>query len=524
MYRIVLIDDEPQIRKGLAALIPWDEYGIEIVGEAGNGKTALELLERLHPEIAIADIRMPYSDGLELLEQARKLSAPPKFIMLSGFDQFDYVRKAMQLGAQNYLLKPVDPTELKTTIQETVAALDDEAAKKQQFKESMKALMNNTLNRLLTNQIEVRELREKCQLLDITLRCNHMAVGIIRPLFDNHDVTLRWIMFQSLEICREQVNRYLTAYPVADMSDNIALIIKNPNAQQDGQALMHMLERCAAQIKAALGVDCVTALGSTAKSFKELPESYQAALRILDYRQMWGNLELKPAEIASMCQAVTAVFDPEHLTQLLAQGQPSELETLVQDFFCRTLPENRIANLSLIKFHLIELVTCAMQAARKCYVPEAELARMKAEVYDNLRSTSSLPALQRLMAQMLLQLSEQIQHIATGSYSQRVQYAVQYIHRHYNDCNLSLKTLAAKLSINSAYLGRQFSQETGAFFSDYLNNIRIQHARQLLNTTPMKVAEVAERVGFVNVSYFSTIYKKITGERPGRSRSSDRQE
>ena len=119
------------------------------------------------------------------------------------------------------------------------------------------------------------------------------------------------------------------------------------------------------------------------------------------------------------------------------------------------------------------------------------------------------------------QLCEQTQQISTGRYSQRVQYTVQYIHRHYDDCNLSLKTMADKLDINSAYLGRQFSQETGEFFSYYLNRVRIDHAKQILATTTIKVAEVANRVGFINVSYFSTIYKKLTGESPAQSRSTD---
>lgn len=521
MYRIVLIDDEPQIRKGLSTLIPWEEYGIELAGEADNGLSAIELIKLLHPHIVIADIRMPFMDGLDLLEHAKQFVSPPKFIMLSGFDQFEYVRRAMRLGAQNYLLKPVDPTELKTTIAEIIATLDDEAAKKQQFDESMKALMNNTLNRLLFNQIEVRELREKCQLLDITLRCNHMIVGIIRPLFDNRDATLRWIIFRCLDICKEHFKRHVEAYPVADTQDNIALIIKNPNGRLTEDELLHILERCASEIQSQLNVTCITALGSIAKSFKEIPESYQTALRILDYRQVWGNLALRSTEISSMQQTVETVFEVDKLAEMLSTGQTKTLETLVQNFFEITLPENHIANLALVKYHLIELVTCSVQAARKCFVPEADLTRTKSEVYGQIRSATSLHSLERTATGMLLDLSQQCQRISTDGYSQRVQYAVQYIHRNYDDCNLSLKTLADKLSINSAYLGRQFSQETGAFFSDYLNNIRVQHAQQLLNTTPLKVAEVAARVGFANVSYFSTIYKRITGERPGRSRSND---
>ena len=521
MYRLILIDDEAHIRRGLCTLIPWDEFGIEIIGEADNGQMALDLIKTLHPDIAIADIKMPHMDGIKLLEEVSKLSYKPKFVMLSGFDQFNYVRSAMRLGAQNYLLKPVDADELKSTISELIATLDDEAAKKQQFEESMQALLNNTLNRLLSNRIEVRELREKCQLLDITLRCNCMSIGIVRPLFNNQDITLRWIMFKSLEICRTIFNQYLSAYPVADTSDNIAIIIKNPSQKLNDTELMNILKKCSSAIEKQYEIKCEIALGSIAKTFKDLPSSYQAALRMLDMRLMWGNLNLQPKEITSMQQAVTSALSPDLLTELFSQGQSEELKNHVHLFFHKTLPENHIANLSLVQFHVIELVTCMLQAAHKCYVPESDLARIKSDAYDRIRNSHSLHNLENLVMDIINKLCEQTQQISTGRYSQRVQYTVQYIHRHYDDCNLSLKTMADKLAINSAYLGRQFSQETGEFFSDYLNRVRIDHAKQILATTTMKVADVANRVGFVNVSYFSTIYKKLTGESPAQSRIAD---
>lgn len=522
MYRMILVDDEPHIRKGLAGLIPWEDYGVEIVGEADSGVSALTLIEKTNPDIAIVDIRMPHMDGLQLLEQMKNRVGAPKFIMLSGYDQFDYVRTAMRLGAHNYLLKPVDPDELKATIIDITAIIYDERERKQQFDESMRALLNNTLNRLLSNQIEVRELREKCKLLDITLRCNHMIVGIVKPIFDNSNIDLRWIMFRCLDICKDRYNRYLTTYLVADTKDNIVLIIKNPDEKYDRNQLLQLLTDCANEIYREIKIPCVVALGSEATSFKEIPNAYMNALRILDIKYMWGDAEIEADTVATMQQTVNTAFDPELLNSLLLSDDQKQLDQLVHNFFHKTLPENRIANLALVKYHLIELVTCALQAAQKCYVPAADVTRIKATIYTEIQSQNTLNNLEQCISDMLHDLCTRVQRIDTSGYSQKVQFAVQYVHRHYNDSNLSLKTLADKLSINSAYLGRQFSTETGMFFSDYLNDVRIQHAKQLLNTTSLKLAEIAERVGFMNVSYFSTIYKKLTGERPGKSRGAEK--
>lgn len=519
MYRMILVDDEPNIRKGLTNLIPWEDYGVELVGEADNGEAALALIDRLHPDLAITDIRMPHMDGLELLRQMQERPDAPKFIMLSGFDQFDYVRTAMRLGAQNYLLKPVDAEELTTTVVELVGLLNDERQKKQQFEESMQALLNNTLNRLLNNQIEVRELREKCKLLDITLRCNHMVVGCIRPLFDNQDVSLRYIMFRSLDICRQKTHSGLTVYPVADSSDNIALIIKNPDSRCSQQQILELLEHLAREITRQLGCRCMTALGTDAASFKDISSSYQNALRLLNLKCLWGDSEIAVDTAAAIQTNVSTSFDPKLITELLQNHDGEKLRSLVEHFFDRTLPEKRVDNLVLVKYHLVELVACALQAAYQCYVPASEITVIRSGIYAELQQCRSLDSLRSCILDFFEDLSRRTQQINTNNYSQRVQYAVEHIHRHYNDCNLSLKTLAGELDINAAYLGRQFSSETGVFFSDYLNHVRIQHARQLLNTTQLKLTDVAQQVGFMNVSYFSTIYKKVTGERPGQSRS-----
>ena len=116
MYRLLLVDDEPIIREGLKKLITWEEFGIEIVGQAASGTEALAKIRTLSPHIVITDVAMPNGNGIELIQQASELPDPPQFIVLSGYNNFDYVRSAMKAGAINYLLKPVNSDELKLTV------------------------------------------------------------------------------------------------------------------------------------------------------------------------------------------------------------------------------------------------------------------------------------------------------------------------------------------------------------------------------------------------------------------------
>lgn len=519
MYRIILVDDEQQIRKGLSNLIAWDELGIEICGEASDGVSALEVIRQLQPHIVIADIQMPNMNGLQLLEEASKLPNPPKFIMLSGFDQFDFVRTSMRLGACNYLLKPVNVDELKLTLQETIELLEETAAQKQQFEESTAALLNNTLNRILNSRIDVRELREKCQLLGITLRCNHMLVGLLKPEFNHADPTLRYIVFDSLKICQDVFSPHLTVYGVADSFDNIALIIKNPDQLIKTETLTEYLSICAEEITQRLNVPCEYALGYSASSFREIPASYQCALQMLDIKKIWQEKPPAPAALSAVQQVVANTFDTERLQSLLFQNDLEQIRQTVANFFEQVLPANQVLDADTAKYHAIELITCFLQAAQQNSTPIKDLQNIKSGFYETVRTINSMQSLQEYISQFIQHLCNHVQQLDTVEYSQNVNLAVRYVRQHYGNCNLSLKTMAGMLNVNSAYLGRQFSLETGAFFSDYLNNIRIQHARQLLNTTSLKISEIAVQVGFSNVSYFNTIYKKITGERPKSTRS-----
>ncbi len=123
MYKMIIVDDEPLIRSGLKHIIEWEVYGIEIVAEAEDGMKAYLNIKAQEPDIALIDINMPNMNGLELIEMCTHLKHCPKFIILSGYNDFEYVRTAMQHGAVNYLLKPVDQEELANTIASTVRIL-----------------------------------------------------------------------------------------------------------------------------------------------------------------------------------------------------------------------------------------------------------------------------------------------------------------------------------------------------------------------------------------------------------------
>jgi len=167
IYKALIVDDEPMILKGLKKIIPWEEFGIEIRGEAGNGEAALEIAKIINPDIVITDIRMPGMNGLELIDKLNKLENKPYIIILSGYDDFNLVKKALQCRVENYILKPINKEELIFTIENIVERIEEKQENKYQSETTSIILRNNILNRLLRGQISEREFTERAQMYNI---------------------------------------------------------------------------------------------------------------------------------------------------------------------------------------------------------------------------------------------------------------------------------------------------------------------------------------------------------------------
>jgi two-component system response regulator YesN len=515
MYRLIVVDDEEIVRTGIGRIIEWADFGIEIVGEAGDGEEALALVDSAHPDLMILDIEMPRMNGLKVLEALRGRTDGPMVVVLSGYDNFDYVRTSMRLGAQNYLLKPVDVGELEATISDTVCAMADIAARKMQFSETLASLRNNTLNRLLNGWIELKELREKCKLLGITLRSNHMQVLMLRPIFDNEDVTLRHIMFESLDACSEAAaRRGLTGYFVADAEDNVAAILTAQDSLPDAGEVQRFLDECAQAVRACAGVECIASFGPEVSLYRDLPVSYREALNMQERRRIWGVAEGAP-EMDGRGEAPP--FDENKLAADLLAADAQAVHGDIKAFLSG-LSKLTGGKSSMVKYHVVEYLGHAMRAAARCPLPPRELRAFREEAYGAVHGAADMRELEAALTGLLDALMALIRGARGDAYSPLVRTALERVRNRYGDVNLSIKTLAAEMDVSAAYLGRLFRQETDRFFTDHLNEVRVMAARELLSGTAMRVADIAEAVGFSNISYFHTVFKKIAGCAPGAMR------
>lgn len=514
----MIVDDEPNIRSGLMKLIEWEVYGIEIVGEAEDGIKAYMGIKSLRPDIVLLDISMPNMNGIELMELCERLEYKPRFIILSGYNDFEYVRKALQSGAVNYMLKPVDQDELVQTVMSTVRLLDEASSSSRQFQEIMQSLRNDVLVRVLNNRIDSLELREKCHFTKLSFRCNHMRIGLLqartKDLSASGSASQKWLDFSDIEICEKICNERCECYAAIDNTDTLTLIFKDNSDQFDTSDFERLLEKCRQAVAEHLNTGIFTSLSENIDSLSELPKSYKTCRQDFERQQIMESF-FKEDSLAKLEQTSPSDIDYTVFLQALENCDTEQIRSFIHMYLADILATAGIDHIENSKYYLIEFILYTLQKMESSLLIGGDIGHEKRAVFEIIRQSDSITVLEEKLIEYFILLANQLKESTGSHYSSMTQSVLNYVVNNYSDSNLSLKTLAGQMDVNAAYLGRQFAMETNEYFSDYLNRIRISHALRLLSTTTQKTAVIAESVGFSNISYFFTIFKKVTGGRPG---------
>lgn len=514
---MIIADDEPFIRTGLLKLIEWEIYGIEIIGESGDGVKAYLQIKDLKPDIALIDISMPNMNGLELMEMCRTLEHPPKFIILSGFNDFAYVQKALQNGAVNYMLKPVDQDELIQTIRSTVRLLDQDSSSHQQYREIMQTLRNDVLIRILNNRIDTLELREKCEFVKLHFHCNSMHIGMLQIIQSTTASSPYWIDYSDLEACEKLCNPICDCYAAMEDEHTIILIFKDKTNMLPPEQYESLLSQCSRHLAQKAQTDhelpnVLSILSERIESLQALPSGYRDCRR--DFEKQRIMQDFFQNDTLSQCHE-SAVVDYTAFVRNLENCKYEEMESFLHNYLASIVAQNTVNEMDTVKYYSVEFIICTMQELENHLLLNTKMQQQKQKAFQIVAQADTLPVLEKGLIAFFSALASEQKNLNDTNYSPMIQNALNYIISNYTDCNLSLKTLAGQMDVNAAYLGRQFSLETNEYFSDYLNQIRISHALHFLTDTTLKTTMIAEQVGFSNISYFFTIFKKITGGRPG---------
>lgn len=501
MYKVFIVDDEPFIVEGLYDIVDWPLFGLEIVGHAENGLQALEALKTTPADLLITDISMPVMDGLSLISEVRKLHAEMKVIILSGFNEFDYLKEGMRLGIENYLLKPINVEELESTLRNTVQKLDRIQPKEQYDDYDVQILKDNTLYRWLNGQIAAPEFAERAGLLDLELRAPYFAVCVLRTK-------------ANLSVLFERVTGFLDtrdeqATLCRDVDGDLVLIASLAGQEDGRKAFTHLVEDLSMELS-VMSRPVHIGMGRVEPVSEEASLSYKEAKRALEYYIVYPErlfIEYGQLERGRGLSFSSHSMPWAEYSKLILSGDIEELKKNIRDDFEQLKQGEGVSPDDLQSAAMELVIRFKMELQEIKLTEEADSFK---QALGQIQSSQSFDG--------LVEILEEVADITVNSLMRDVKSPVvhqvlNYIHSHYAE-ELSLKTLGAHYHIHPVYLGQLFLKETGGTFAEYINKYRIEKAKELLKVTNHKVHEIARNVGYWEIGYFYKQFRKYVGISP----------
>lgn len=536
MYKLLLVDDEEEVRQGIVNKIEWEKYGFQLAGEAENGREALEIAEKVMPDVVITDIKMPFMDGIKLSQELRKSIPTIKIVILTGFDEFEYAQKAVNLKVIEYVLKPISSDDLIDILLRLKTQLDDEIAEKEDM-ESLKAhyikslpiLKEKFFTSLITSRLERTEIHEKCKNYGIDLKGDFFAVAVISIddsiLKQKHRYKsgeeAELIIYAVLNIVTEIVNMR-GIHNIFIHNDRVVLIISGVEEKDKVviDEILSTLEEIRQSIGKYLELEVTIGLGTMEKDVSMISDSWMNAIAALDYRLILGSNRTIWIEDIEPGSKDKIIFDKnmEHeLESSIKVGTEAEVVEVIDRMF-NNLTDTK-GSFKDYQIYLLEMLTAILKAAQSSNVDLAVIFGPDYNLFVELYSFNDLKHIKNWFKEISLQTMKYIIKDRKDTYELLIEKAKEYIHKNYSDSEININDLCNYLHISQTYFSLLFKKETKMTFTNYLTSIRMDEAKQLLKTTDMKTFEVARKIGYSEPNYFSYCFKRYLGVSPSEYRN-----
>ncbi|CAH1219020.1 response regulator [Paenibacillus sp. JJ-223] len=553
MYRVLLVDDEEDVREGLVVELDWEALDLRIVGLAENGREALEMAERVEPDIVVTDISMPFMDGLELARRLRERNPLVKVVILTGYDEFDYARQAVSLSVDEYLLKPFSAAhlaELLTRLRGQMAAEVAERENVQQLREHYYAslplmqadLMATLLHRrkppayihgkaeqcgldlkgirygvsVVTLHTDGKTLKQslnasslKSDQRETTEEVQASAAGAIR---DSEDGELK--QFAALNVAAEVWAEHEAGHAFIHQEAIVLLFVDRWGGEDGEKRQQQALETVIRSINHYLRMQATIGSGALVQSLDQVKHAYEDALLALDYRLVPGTDPLIYIGDVERQAAGKLRFDElkqQALTRCLKAGTQDELDEVLDIIFREITAEHGRSDIQL---YLIEALTTVWKAAQASGEQMEDIFGAGFQLYADLFRLPGLPEARGRVREVCANVQRRIASGRQHAYKDIVEQALAFTKQHYADPELSIQKVCGHLHISSGYFCAIFKKEVQLTFLQYLMQIRMEAAKELLRSTDLKSFQIAEQVGFAEPNYFSFCFKKHIGISP----------
>ncbi|MEK3914554.1 response regulator [Paenibacillus sp. FSL H7-0331] len=529
MIHLMIVDDEERARTGIRSLIDWTKHDIAIVCEARDGAEALELLNNVHVDILLTDIRMPEMDGLSLIEHVTNDYPHIKCVIMSGYDEFAYAQKALTIGASDYLLKPSRTQEILDTVLKLKAIIEE--ARHQEntleklkvgFRESFPLLKEKTLSRLVMTD------NPPFERLLANLHINgeafpHLFFGIIVLQIDNLHMLQRKYDQEDIELFKygvkniaEETFSALFRCAAFEHQDDIIVILNTEDWTGSDELNQHVAE-VQQHIRQYLKFTVSIGIGSFDSGINHLRISYQESIRALDMKYFIGIekiVDYKETVDDDPVHTSYPLSQEKAIIQAVATGDQNAIADRLNAFNEALKPAS--TSKEHIQKSMLALVFALYRYCIEKNINTNDVFGESLTELTHIIEHSSMDYIVQTLTDVLLKASEQL-HVKKNS-NKMFQSVLDYMEHNYHK-DINRETVAREVFITPGYLSFLFKQELKTNFLDHLHKIRIDHACRLLHDRSMKLSDIAHAAGYNDEKYFFQIFKKYIGMTPTQYRN-----
>ena len=519
MLKVFLVEDERIMREGFRDSIPWEKYGYVFVGEASDGEMALPLIRKTRPDVLITDIKMPFMDGLALSQIVSNEFPSTKIIIISGYDDFEYARQAIDIGVEQYLLKPVTRAALQKVLTQISEKIESEkeqndylAKFKEEYREYEQLAIRHFFEKVFDRKLSVKEMYDEASKLSIDL--NSPAYDIVMVyLNENPDELIRYFMrFKEYLIFRWNISTYCIL--IMGDENNIGML----------------KERCIGNITRICesyseDFDWYVASGEHVERLSLLPECFEEVNRIFSYRFLKPSKHVfnkediennRPEGRGGYKEPELSLIDPGIIKGFLINGQEEEVEAFAKGFTdslsdaleSKMFRDYLILN---IRFTVLSYVE-ELGENKNEFLSDTDMSVLDEMSVDNGKITTYIK-------NMLTSAIRARERSSSSQYKRLVSRAIAYIEENYTNESMSLNDVAQYINVTPNYFSGIFSNEMDMTYVEYVTQKRMELAKKLLKTTNMHTGDIAAQVGYKDQHYFSVVFKRTQGVSPREYRN-----
>ncbi len=534
MYKAILVDDEILVRETISQNLDWEGLGYELVQECQNGQEAIDFIKENEVDLVLTDINMPYVTGLEVSQFVYEQKADTLVVIFSGYDEFQYAKKAMQYGVVDYLLKPVTPRELVQVLKDQKEKLDGKNQLQhvyQDYSRNKNLILSNELFQLVMGGDSTQKTLENLERQGLTFEKRNFCVlhldlfleGTTFDTVESKDSEL--VMFVIDNICSEVLKENGYGISFRDtMNSGICLLMYHNSALEFERVIADYSKLIPSILMEKLGIHTFIGIGSRVNQVEDLFDSYTNALKYRKYQFTVGREACWDYNEHMQVQEVSGSIE------LLLRKLEDMVDNRDMDGFVQMLRELMVviktANLENEKalYHVTSMVRTIYKSIKGIQGESKEELQKRDKIVTQILKSRSIEEAIVTVEEYANYVNAYVQELRSPKSERVAKSAITFLQNNYHNSELSLQDICDYVGVSTSHFSSMFKEATNETFHEALTRIRMNHAMKLLRETVLKSYEVAEKVGYNDSHYFAISFKKYTGMTPKNYAKEKREE